>query len=205
MSLIYLKDADEIERAMCMSLRLPRNPERYAAMVEASTVRHNDFLENVPAKQIETQPGPEPQANPEPTKADVVESYAVKHEVLPWVMIPDHEIPKQKGELIIDEVCEQRELPVAMVIGHVRSGPLVHARQEIMYRMTVELGYSTVMVAKMMNRDHSTVVYGRQKHAKRNGLPMNWNTNALSTFHSKQRTRHEDQPPPQLAALRRKV
>jgi hypothetical protein len=181
MSLIPLKDADETEIAMCHSMRRPKNHERYQRMIAASSARHERFMQSRPEKVAPV----EPEKPPAPVPY-IISQYEVTYEKLPWqeaeqkdkptATVKNPKVQKQRGEQIIEEVCEQHGLPIVMVMGHSRSRSLVFARQEIMYRMTVELGYSTSMVGRFMKRDHSTIVYGRQQHAKRCGLPMSWVT-----------------------------
>ena len=173
MSLIPLKDADEVEIAMCMSLRRPRNPERYQRVIEASSARHQAFLQSRQAKEEAKK-----LAEDRPTLIiDVTERYSLIHEPSSWVECPNVAAPKQKGELLIDEVCKKHGVTLADIHGRRRFRKVVAARNEVMYRLCVELRWSMPAVAKKLKRDHSTVHYGRNRHACENGLPMDWPTN----------------------------
>lgn len=67
---------------------------------------------------------------------------------------------------IVDAVALARNLPSADIIGRRRFKPLVHARQEVMFRLR-EDGYAWPQIAKHWGMDHTTVMWGVAQHQKR--------------------------------------
>lgn len=72
---------------------------------------------------------------------------------------------------IMAEVSAKHSIGVRDIKGRSRNVPIVHARQEYMYRAAVETDASYPRIAKLIDRDHTTVIAGVRAHADRNGLP----------------------------------
>jgi len=49
------------------------------------------------------------------------------------------------------------------VAGQARSKKYIACRHEIYYRLRSELGLSLMQVARMLNRDHTTILHGFRK------------------------------------------
>lgn len=71
------------------------------------------------------------------------------------------------------EVAGKHGVTVSAIESRRRSKKLVPARQECMYRIRVELGYSMPHIGKLMGgMDNTTVLYGIGCHAILNDLPF---------------------------------
>jgi chromosomal replication initiator protein len=80
-------------------------------------------------------------------------------------------IPIAPHRLILKEVSEKHGIPIVQLVGQQRSRKIVAARHEACYRMAHETRMSLPQIgAKLGGRDHSTIYYGVQCHAKRNGI-----------------------------------
>lgn len=80
--------------------------------------------------------------------------------------------------LLAKEICEQHGADFDEVCGDRRYQHLVLIRQEIFYRIRVDLGMSYPEIGKRFNRDHTTILHGVRRHAKRFNLEVP--TDALS-------------------------
>lgn len=83
--------------------------------------------------------------------------------------------PAAKYRHIISELAAAHGVEFAEVMGDCRTKLLVEARQAC-FAMLMGLGLSSAHVGRMMNRDHSTVLYGVKQHRMRQsrlkkGLP----------------------------------
>ena len=73
----------------------------------------------------------------------------------------------QARQIIVDEALNARCHP-AQILSKARTRHVVYARQAIMYRMRNELlGLSLAQIGGILNRDHTTVIYGIDQHAAR--------------------------------------
>jgi len=173
MALIPLKDADEVERAMCLSLRRPRNPERYQRVIEASSARHQAFMQSRQAKDEAKK-----MAEDRPTLIiDVTARYGLVHEALPWVhsieeikvesddqLVSVPERPIIKIHDIQAEVCRAFEISRNEFVSSRRQRKLSRARQISMYLCKVMTSASYPLIAKHLgNRDHTTILHGVRK------------------------------------------
>jgi len=84
---------------------------------------------------------------------------------------------------IIRSVSESTGFSIDQLVGLSRRKPLTAARHAVMYRARCEdarrrqIGaprLSTPHIGRILNRDHSTVIHGAERHAIANGLPMPW-------------------------------
>lgn len=80
------------------------------------------------------------------------------------------------AQRILSEVAGKHGLTVADLRGRSRATRIVLARQEAMYRLRADLPLSCPTVARVINRDHTTVSHGAHAHAARHGLPKPWRT-----------------------------
>lgn len=67
------------------------------------------------------------------------------------------------------QVGEARGITVPVILGRCRLGPVVMARQEVMYLAECE-GLALSQIARAMGRDHSTIRSGIAAHKRRAGL-----------------------------------
>lgn len=76
---------------------------------------------------------------------------------------------RPRWRVILHEVSAKTGFPVEDLLGRTRSPvALNEARHECFYRIRKEIGMSTVEIAQRFDgRDHSTVVYGIRKHARK--------------------------------------
>lgn len=75
-------------------------------------------------------------------------------------------------KILAKEICDQHGADFDEVCGDRRFQPLVLIRQEIFYRIRVELGMSYPEIGKRFNRDHTTIMHGVRRHAKRFNLEV---------------------------------
>jgi chromosomal replication initiation ATPase DnaA len=80
-----------------------------------------------------------------------------------WSATPCH--------FIIEEVAAAHGLTSEQIMGTRRHGALARARQEAYYRCVMETNYSYPKIARVFDRDHTTIMYGANKYAKDNDLP----------------------------------
>ncbi|MCX5581468.1 helix-turn-helix domain-containing protein [Kaistia terrae] len=74
---------------------------------------------------------------------------------------------------IIRETAAKHLLVSADLVGRSRQRTtVVPARHEAMYLCAKATPYSMPEIGRSFGRDHTTVIYGIQQHAKRNGLPL---------------------------------
>lgn len=91
----------------------------------------------------------------------VVEAVSQPEELLP---LPGAE----KWKAIISEVCEKYGIDWVELASHRRSGDVVVARHEAMFRMRHETTMSLPAIGrKLGGRDHTTVLYGISRHQER--------------------------------------
>ena len=85
----------------------------------------------------------------------------------PLRFVPDQ--PKLSWREILHAVARKHNIPVDWILSERRSGPIVLARQEAMYRIYEETTLSLPGIGSRLNRDHTTVLHGIRAHAKRIG------------------------------------
>jgi chromosomal replication initiation ATPase DnaA len=75
---------------------------------------------------------------------------------------------REAEETIIREVLDANPgVTLADLVGPSRLQRIVDVRQLVMFRLSREAGLSTPQIGKLLNRDHSTVVYAIHKLAGR--------------------------------------
>jgi len=73
----------------------------------------------------------------------------------------------QARQIIVDEALKANCHP-SQILSKTRTRHVVYARQAIMFRLRNELlGLSLPQIGGILNRDHSTVIYGIDQHAAR--------------------------------------
>lgn len=96
--------------------------------------------------------------------------------------------PVRKIELvrvkdILNDVSARSGFTVEEIVGLRRTRDVVRPRFEVMYLARCEherrkrLDYPALSIphiGTLLNRDHSTIYYGSEVHADRNGLPKPW-------------------------------
>lgn len=66
-----------------------------------------------------------------------------------------------------ERLCTRYETTPDLMRSPSRAAVLARKRQAIMYLMHKVLKIDSTIVARQMNRDHSTVLYGAEQHEKR--------------------------------------
>lgn len=73
-----------------------------------------------------------------------------------------------KWRHIVDEVCAKHNMSFEQLCGDSRKAPIIAARHEAFYRLSVELGMSLPKIGRRLGgKDHSTVLHGIRKHKLR--------------------------------------
>lgn len=68
---------------------------------------------------------------------------------------------------ILQEVAAKHGFTYSELTSDRRSRKIAYARQEVMWRASKETRASLPMIASILNRDHTTVLYGIRKHEER--------------------------------------
>ena len=80
--------------------------------------------------------------------------------------------PRTYADRIITRIAAQHGLTLEQVIGYDKHQAVAVPRQQVWLDVSLELGWTTTQLGRRLNRDHSTIIYGRQKAAaERYGLP----------------------------------
>lgn len=64
---------------------------------------------------------------------------------------------------ILAATCRYFNEPRARILSHVRTAELSYARHVVMYLACWHTSLSSPQIGRLMNRDYSTVLYGKQK------------------------------------------
>lgn len=84
---------------------------------------------------------------------------------------PSIPVPASAGpvsaRMIAANVCHAHKQPFREIVGPIRFAPVVLARQEVMWRLHHELGWSKSRIGRFLGRDHSTAWHGIRKHQAR--------------------------------------
>jgi len=74
---------------------------------------------------------------------------------------------------LVDEVCNRRGVTRDEVCGRARSKAVSYARQEVWWRIRYhpERNYSYPEIARLFDRDHSTIIAGICAHERRSSDP----------------------------------
>jgi len=103
---------------------------------------------------------PAPPPPPPPPASPTSDQFREAHEMLKLAGIQG--IPKWK--LISREVCEKHKVSLDELKGQRRTPRYIPVRYELYYRLRTELQMSWGQIGQLMNRDHSTILYGVKKH-----------------------------------------
>lgn len=76
----------------------------------------------------------------------------------------------QKVINIIKETLEKYQATWELLVGPTRWQSIVNARQELAFRIVTEIGWSLPRTAKLIKRDHTTVLYAVRKLQQNNSL-----------------------------------
>lgn len=68
---------------------------------------------------------------------------------------------------ILIEICAKHNLTVHELRSERKARPLARARQEFFWRAKLETEASLPGIGRMLNRDHTTVLYGIREHERR--------------------------------------
>lgn len=68
---------------------------------------------------------------------------------------------------ILAEVAKKYGVTVLELVGDRRDRMIVRARQEAMWRCSKETGKSGAAIARLMRRDHTSVIAGVRRHEER--------------------------------------
>ena len=80
--------------------------------------------------------------------------------------------PRQYTDRIISRIANTHGLTLEEVTQHSKQRATVRNRHQVWLDVCLELDWTTSQIARRRNRDHSTIIYGRQKAASvRYGLP----------------------------------
>ena len=80
--------------------------------------------------------------------------------------------PRQHTDRIISRIASVHGLTLAQVIEQDKRHSTAGPRHQVWLDVCLELGWTTTQVGRRLNRDHTTIVYGRQRAASvRFGLP----------------------------------
>jgi chromosomal replication initiation ATPase DnaA len=67
---------------------------------------------------------------------------------------------------MLADFCRTRDIKPLAMTGACKIRKLVYPRQEFMY-LACQAKFSTLDIAAVLHRDHSTVIHGRNAYAKR--------------------------------------
>lgn len=112
------------------------------------------------APPVSLPPEPPAPAPAPPPALPTSEQFREAHEMLKLAGIQG--VPKWK--LISREICEKHKVSLDELKGPRRTPRYIPIRYELYYRLRTELGMSWGQIGKVVNRDHSTVLYGVKKH-----------------------------------------
>jgi chromosomal replication initiation ATPase DnaA len=73
--------------------------------------------------------------------------------------------PRAYADAIIIRIAAAHGLTLRQVIQHDKSHAVAIPRQHVWLDVSLELGWTTTQIGRRLNRDHSTIIYGRQKAA----------------------------------------
>lgn len=70
---------------------------------------------------------------------------------------------RPSARIVIAKALVKHKMTFIDVAGQARSKKYIACRHEIYYRLRSELGLSLMQVARMLNRDHTTILHGFRK------------------------------------------
>lgn len=78
--------------------------------------------------------------------------------------------PYRSPRQIIREIAQRNGVTLDEILEKGRTYRVSYPRQEAMYELRLR-GLSTTRIGQLMNRDHTTIIFGCRAHAKRSGKP----------------------------------
>lgn len=98
------------------------------------------------------------------------EKWGLRLKLTPQVEV----VPIGHGPLhqIMDEVCAKHGVTIADLRSLRRWAPLREAKGEFYYRAVAETNCSFPEIARVLKKDHTTVMGGAQSYARRNNIPL---------------------------------
>ena len=76
-----------------------------------------------------------------------------------------------RGEAILNDTAAKYGMSARELTDHSRFKYIVNIRHEAIYRIKAETRYSGPQIAKIMNRDPTTILWALKSYAARNNLP----------------------------------
>jgi hypothetical protein len=119
------------------------------------------------ARQLEERkknPPPKPEARSVPDGPDWLDEQLKA--------LPREVFSRPQWKLLAKEICQKYRLSLEEVTSDARHAHLVKVRQEIWYRIRVDLGMSYPEIGKRFNKDHTTILHGVRRHAARLNLEL---------------------------------
>lgn len=83
------------------------------------------------------------------------------------VPVPAVEVKRPSLADIARDVCKKHSITLSTLKSDRRDGEIVPIRHEFMYRASTEVAASLTRIGKFVRRDHTTVLHGIRKHAKK--------------------------------------
>jgi chromosomal replication initiator protein len=71
-----------------------------------------------------------------------------------------------RAQEILSETIREHDVSIADVMGQSRSRHIAKVRHHVMWRLKKELGMSLDQIGRLLNRDHTTVLYAIRRHDK---------------------------------------
>lgn len=109
-----------------------------------------------------------PSFHPKRLAEHLVETLAEPVHVAPEAETPflpgEEPAPPATSAEIIKQVCAKHGVRPAEIVSPIRAHFIVPARHEAMYRIREERHLSWAQLARLFNRDHTSVIHGWRKH-----------------------------------------
>lgn len=148
----------------------PRAIGPYEASLRAQAIAARRRLTGKPRSVLSIAP-PRPLSPFHPER--LAEHLAVTLAMPEHVEPPQDEVPFLPDEIptpaatsaeIIKEVCLKYGVKVTELVSPIRAQFIIPARHEAMYRVREERHLSWAQLARLFNRDHTSVIHGWRKH-----------------------------------------
>lgn len=191
----YLKELQDRYRVARERMQANAKPERKA------------LPKSMPASQAEEKPSSQPRAGLAPEGADnALVTEALRHANPEWIggnhaqaikiakeMASAPKLPPLPG-LVLNEIGSSRwlrvlhavaayhEIDPSEILSTSRKRHVTNARFEVFYRLRVDLNFSYPKIAKLMKKDHTTVLHGvaRMRQMVLDGIVQRDNDNCSS-------------------------
>ena len=120
-----------------------------------------------------------PMCVPQPQDKVKIVRNVWKKKPAPWVIcLPDlsDKLPlprmaqEKRAQVIVQEVCQQRNLPLEKFFGVAKFSYLASARHEACYRIAKETDLSLPEIGALIKKDHTTVMHAINRHCEMHGL-----------------------------------